>query len=205
VGRCLRRRGDFYRNGDGHGLIQVLPNGKTRLITKAAHLAPLIVDWIKMTVTKEGKVVSELPNAALLNAMLRSEAFLKNFLPLDEVATQPFYLSDFSLVRPGNYDGGTGWRVLYLGPDPEIADTTEAIEQFLRVMDFASNADRTNTVAAALTVLLHRKWPGHKPVILVTATKSHSGKGTSVLCFHIFFSKRNTRWLCEVHRVRCAC
>ena len=48
----------------------------------------------------------------------------------------------------------------------------------LAVMAFASNADRTNTVAAALTVLLRRMWPGQKPVIPVTSTKSHSGKGT---------------------------
>ena len=45
-------------------------------------------------------------------------------------------------------------------------------------MAFATNADRTNTVAAALTVMLHRHWPGQKPVIRVTANRSHSGKGT---------------------------
>ena len=45
-------------------------------------------------------------------------------------------------------------------------------------MDFATNADRTNTIAAALTVLLNRHWPGHKPAVLVTGTKSNSGKGT---------------------------
>jgi hypothetical protein len=33
-------------------------------------------------------------------------------------------------------------------------------------------------VAAALTVLLHNHWPGGKPVVLLTATKSHSGKDT---------------------------
>lgn len=45
-------------------------------------------------------------------------------------------------------------------------------------MDFGSSADRTNTVAAALTVLLRHRWPGQKPVVVVTATKSHAGKGT---------------------------
>jgi hypothetical protein len=33
-------------------------------------------------------------------------------------------------------------------------------------------------VAAALTVLLRNHWPGAKPVVVVTATKSHAGKGT---------------------------
>jgi hypothetical protein len=47
-------------------------------------------------------------------------------------------------------------------------------------MEFASNADRTNAVGAALTVLLRRFWPGAKPLVLVTATKSHAGKGTII-------------------------
>jgi len=54
-----------------------------------------------MRVVKEGKVVSELADAAHLNAMLRSEAFLEQFRPVDEVATQPFYFADFSLAKPG--------------------------------------------------------------------------------------------------------
>jgi hypothetical protein len=45
-------------------------------------------------------------------------------------------------------------------------------------MEFASEADRTNAVAAALTVLLRDHWPGHKPAVVITATRSHAGKGT---------------------------
>ena len=97
---------------------------------------------------------------------------------MDEVVTEPFYGKDFLLVQPGYYDGGEGWHVLYIGKQPEISDSLETIQKFLNVMDFASNADRTNTVAAALTVYYRRHWRGEKPVILVTATKSHSGKGT---------------------------
>ena len=90
----------------------------------------------------------------------------------------PVYLDDFSLAQPGFNDGGPGNRILYLGPKPEIAGTTGTVERFLNVMAFATNSDRTNTVGAALTVLLRHQWLGQKPVILVTATKSHSGKGT---------------------------
>jgi hypothetical protein len=180
LGRCLAAaKGDLYRNGtSGRGLLQILPDSKVRLILKGADLAPVIVDRVKMRVAKEGKVVSELPTAAHLNAMLRSEASLGQFRPVDEVATQPFYFADFSLAKPGYNDNGPGQRVLYLGSDPEIADSTETIEVFLEVMDFASLADRTNTVAAALTLLLRHRWAGEKPLVLVTATKSHSGKGT---------------------------
>jgi hypothetical protein len=180
LGRHLaRRNSSLYRNtSEGHGLIQVSGNGTCRLITKASQLAPVIVDTLTMRVMKEGKVVSELPTAAHLNAMLNSEAFLGQFRPVDQVARTPLYLDDFSLLPPGYHDGGDGRRRLYVGPEPRIADSTEAIRRFLDVMDFAGNADRTNTVAAALTVLLRHHWPGEKPVVLVSATKSHAGKGT---------------------------
>ena len=110
--------------------------------------------------------------------MLRSEKFLRKFRSVDEVTIHPLYRDDFALARPGYNNGGPGQRILYLGAEPAIVGSTETIERFLDVMAFASNADRTNTVAAALTVLLHRNWPGQKPVVLVTATKTHSGKGT---------------------------
>ncbi len=179
LGELLAATGNLYRHhADGHALVQVLAGGKTRLIAKGDQLAPVIVDRVRMTVTKNGKTVSELPTAAHLNAMLKSEAFLGQFIPVDVVTTHPVYLDDFSLTQPGYNDGGPGNYILYLGPKPEIARTTETIERFLKVMAFASNADSTNTVGAALTVLLRRLWPGQKPVILVTATMSHSGKGT---------------------------
>ena len=178
LGKRLAASGDLYRHRDGHALIHILDAGKTRLIHKGGQLAPLIVDRLKMIVTKDGKTVSELPTAAHLNAMLLSETFLGQFLPVDQVATHPIYLDDFTLARPGYNDGGFGGRILYLGPEPTIAGSTVTLEKFLRVMAFASNADRTNAVAAGLTVLLRRKWPGEKPVVLVTSTKSHAGKGT---------------------------
>jgi hypothetical protein len=133
-------------------LIHVSGNGTCRLITKASQLAPIIVDTLTMRVMKEGKVVSELPTAAHLNAMLYTEAFLRQFRPVDRVAKTPLYLDDFSIVRPGYHDGGEGKRLLYVGPEPRVAEPGETINRFLDVMDFASNADRTNTVAAALTV-----------------------------------------------------
>jgi hypothetical protein len=178
LGKLLAASGDLFRHQDGHALVQVLPNCKTRLISKGSQLAPVIVDRLKMIVTKGGKVTSELPAANHLNAMLRSEKFLRRFRSVDEVTTHPLYRDDFTLARPGYNDGGPGQRILYLGHEPEIAGSTATIDRFLAEMKFASNADLTNTVAAALTVLLRRKWPGQKPVVLVTSTKSHSGKGT---------------------------
>jgi hypothetical protein len=179
LGNLLATHGDLYRHhSHGLALVQVLPDGKTRLLTKGSHLAPVIVDRMKVVVKKDGKVVSDMLTAAHLNAMLRSEAFLCQFRPVDEVTTHPLYLDDLSLARPGYNDGGPGKRIIYFGPEPEIADSTEAIQKFLGVMAFATEADYSNTIGAALTVILRRHWLGQKPVVLVTSTKSHSGKGT---------------------------
>ena len=138
----------------------------------------MIVDTFTLKVIKKGEVHSEMPQACHLNAMLHSEAFLTRFRPVDKVAKTPLYLDDFSHVKPGYHDGGDGQRLLYVGSHSAVADSTDTISRFLDVMAFASNADRTNTVAAALTILLRHRWPGEKPVVLVTATKSHAGKGT---------------------------
>jgi hypothetical protein len=54
----------------------------------------------------------------------------------------------------------------------------EAINAFLDVMGFASQSDRTNAVAGALTVMLRNHWPGGKPIVVATSTKSHGGKDT---------------------------
>lgn len=179
LGERLAQAGDLFRNkDDGHGLILVGSTGEPRLITKAAEFAPIIVDRVRMQVVKEGKVVRELPTSAHLNAMLRSEEFLRQFLPVDEVTRTPFYFDDWSLVEPGYNDGGPKRRTLYVGKQATCVASTETIERFLDVMAFASNADRTNAIAGALTVLQRRQWQGEKPLILLTATKSHSGKGT---------------------------
>lgn len=176
LGQRLAATCGLYRNGtSGHGLIQVLPDRSFRLITKGVQLAPLIVDRVPMQVEKQTKVVSELPAANHLNTMLQSEKFLGNFLAVDELTTLPMYLPDFSLASPG-YNPGN--RILYLGEEPLVVRSLDTINAFLNAMDFATTADRTNTVAAALTVLLRGLWQGEKPVVLVTATQSHSGKGT---------------------------
>jgi len=170
---------NLFRNGsDGHGIVQVLPSEKTRLILKAADLAPVLIDNLTMLVTKDGKVVGEMPAAGTLNAMLKTERFLGQFRPVDRVVRTSIYLDDYSLVKPGYHDGGNGQRILYLGEEPATSDSMETINQFLDVMDFATPADRANTVGGALTLLLRHRWFGEKPVILVTATKSHAGKGT---------------------------
>ena len=171
----------LYRNGkSGHGLILVKPDQTCRSILKAGDLDALIADHVPMIVTKDGKFNRPRPASGEQHAMLQSELFLGQFPAADEVTTFPTYLDGFRLAAPGLNHDANGDSVLYLGPTPAVAATMTATTAFLDEMAFASNADRTNTVGAALTVILRRFWPGEKPVVLVTATKSHSGKGTII-------------------------
>jgi hypothetical protein len=84
-------------------------------------------------------------------------------------------LPDFSPSKPGyNKQGG----VLHLGPAVQIIEGTATINKILDLMEFHDNASRTNALAAALTVPFRHHWPGGKPMVLITANKSQSGKGT---------------------------
>jgi hypothetical protein len=168
----------LYRRPGEPGLIHLQPEGKVRMVIQAKDLAPILADHLQMVVVKEGKPVRELPTADHLGALLRSERFLQNFLPVDRVTTTAIYSAHFTLVEPGYNDLGPGNRLVYIGGHPAVAGGTETIGRFLEVMDFASAADRTNAVAAALTALLHNHWPGQKPLVLITANKSHAGKST---------------------------
>lgn len=184
LGERLAARGDLYRNTDyacGLLLASKSPNVPLRLIQEGRVLASVIVDRIRVKTIKDGKTKGTRVPSADLGTMLASEAFLQKFSPVDEVTRVPLYLHDFKLTSPGYNDGGRGNRVFYVGGLPRVEQAHEAIDNFLNVMDFATEADRTNTVAAALTVTLYNHFPGGKPLIAVTATKSHAGKDTVIL------------------------
>ena len=68
--------------------------------------------------------------------------------------------------------------MFFVGESAEPSDSMERINTFLGVMDFQTQSDRANAVAGLLTVALRHHWPGGKPIILATASKSHSGKDT---------------------------
>jgi hypothetical protein len=143
--------------------------GPQKTILRAADIAPILADHLQ---------IKTVPSAAHLNAMLKSELFLAQFLVLDSIVRQARYLDDFTILPAGYSDFGAGRRFLNLAEGTSVATDPTTINAFLDVMAFASDADRTNTVAAALTVMLRHQWPGEKPLTLVTATKSHAGKGT---------------------------
>jgi hypothetical protein len=203
LGKRLTACGDLFRNTSyGAGLLQLLGDGSHAAITKGAELLPVIVDRVPVRVMKDGKIKGNTIPAAHLNAMLRSEKFLGQFRSVDLVTKTPMYLPDFTLTKTGYNDGGPGHRIYYTGGDAAISHSQEAITAFLNVMAFDTPADRTNAVAAALTVMLRNHWPGGKPIILATATKSHAGKDT-VIAFasgisgSVSISYQATNWALE--------
>jgi hypothetical protein len=181
--RRLAEAGDLYRrpgHADGLLLASPCPDIPPEEIITGKQLAAVVTDRLPLAVIKGGKPKgSRIPPADLDN-MLRSELFLRQFRPVDQVVYRPMYLGDFRLTRPGYNDGGRGQRVIYVGEEPEVVYGTDTIRRFLDVMPFASNADRSNAVAAALTVMLRNYWPGGKPLVLVTSTTSHGGTDTIV-------------------------
>jgi hypothetical protein len=180
----LRQTGDVYRaTGYGAGLLLCSGCGAIppKEIKKASELASIIVDRIRVLVFKDGKPKGSRIPSADLQSMLTTELFLGEFQAVGQVVRQPFFLGEeWSITRPGYNDGGRGSRFFFVGEEPLVSRGTKAIDRFLDVMSFYSNADRTNAVAAALTVMLRNHWPGGKPIVIVTSTKSHGGKDTIV-------------------------
>jgi hypothetical protein len=179
LGRALATLGDLFRRpGHDGGLFLVLPDGSPRSILKGKQLSAVIVDRIDLHRFHNEKQKPSRISVGTLDEMLHTEAFLSMFAPVDRITSQPEYLPGFTLTNPGYNDGGDGHRVIFVGESAEPSDSMERINTFLDVMDFHTPPDRANTVAGLLTVALRHHWPGGKPIILATATKSHSGKDT---------------------------
>jgi hypothetical protein len=206
IGKALAQAGDLFRSSTYAGglvLASRHPNVPPMSVNDAGSLLPVILDRLRVNVVSGGKPMGRTIRAVHLRTMLKSEAFLQQFRPVDEVIDRPMYLEpDFRLTCPGYNDGGLGCRFLHVGPPATVADGRDAIERFLEVMAFESDADRANTFAACLTVLLRNFWPGAKPIVVVTANKSHAGKETLINCIAgltpmIAVSYQPTNWAFE--------
>lgn len=183
LGRRLAKADDLFRKAQhASGLMLASPCAlihPTPIVT-GKRLAPVIADRVRIVVVKNGKAVGGMPSATHLNTMLAAEVFLQQFRAIDQVVTVPMYSSGFTLTSPGFNNLGIGDRIYFAGQQVAAETDHEAISRFLDVMEFASEADRTNAVAAALTVKFRNHWAGAKPLIAVTSSKSHGGKETII-------------------------
>lgn len=202
LGERLAHFNDLYRRpGYASGLLLLLEDGKHVMIDKGAQLASVIVDRVPVLVFKGGKAKGSRIAAAHLSTMLGCETFLGQFRRVDQVTTTPAYLPDFTLTQPGLNEGGSQ-RILYVGEEPVVSNSMDAMKAFLDVMPFETEADMTNAVAGALTVMFRNHLPGGKPVLIVTSGKSHSGKDTVItfasgMAGSISISYQGTNWALE--------
>ncbi|MCC7419290.1 MAG: hypothetical protein IT428_03305 [Planctomycetaceae bacterium] len=138
----------------------------------------MLVDLLGACVMKRGELTGRAISRGHLDALLHTDTFLRHFHPITTVTDVPRYLSNFEISEPGYNKISRHEAVYYTGNTPQVSYDLCAMPRFLDVMAFETNADRTNAVAAALTVMLRGHWPGGKPIVLATATKSHAGKDT---------------------------
>jgi len=184
LGRALAMGDDLYRAASyAGGLIVGSTNANVppQEIRDARLLTAVILDRLRVRYFKKGELAGYMIPSRHLQAALQSEAFLQAFRVVDEVIRSPrFFGAEFTLTAPGYQDGGQGQRCLYAGLPATIAANTETIKTFIDAMPFETRADGTNAVGAALVRMLRNYWPGGKPLVPISSSKSHSGKGTIV-------------------------
>ncbi len=181
LAKLLAMSPDLYRPIGKEGLLVLTRTLEVEEITTPKQFWPVALDRVNVVVVNaKGDPTGNCIPSQHQEAILHSELSLKHFLPVDDIVCRPIYLADFQLVERGYNQSDDGRNYLYIGPEPKVSRDTTFISPFLDAMDFATEADRTNAVAAALTVVLRNHWLGAKPIILVTATKSHGGKDTVV-------------------------
>lgn len=177
----LSRSGDLFRTADPRGGLLLLHLGDTPRVlpvTTDKQLLAVMSDRVRFVVVQGGKLKGSRVPTSDLSSMLLSESFLSKFPTLDRLITEPVYLPSWQLPRPGYADGGPGNRIFYLGSEAPVHSELDAIPRFLDCMAFATESDATNAVAGALTVMGRNLYAGDKPCFLITANRSHSGKGT---------------------------
>jgi hypothetical protein len=144
----------FRREGTPATLILVEGEGagaKLLTIQNPDQLQGLLHDRLRFLVIV-GKSSAHKLSRSWVKELLYAPAFQRQIPLVDLVSRLPVYGADFQLCQPGYNDAGSG-KVLYLGPTVKGSDTTKTLDRLLDAMDFDSEADRTNALAAALTVL----------------------------------------------------
>lgn len=181
LGSALAATGDVFRPALGEGKLLAASWGgrDVDVLQDPAKVDAAVADRLEILHLKNGKIQGRHIPSRTLKAMLHTQNFLQHFTPVAFVSATPCFTPDFALCRPGINRSPNG-NVFFAGEAPVVGEDTETVERFLDAIPFASEADRTATVAAALVRLLRNLWPGGKPLVLVTANKSHSGKTTVV-------------------------
>lgn len=176
---ALAATGKLFTTPEGKILV-LEPGRPPKHIADVTDLEAFIRVHLRVTVLNKGKASGNSIPDKDLKVLLRSPA-LQRFLPLvDRVTDTATYTAAWELTKPGYNAKAEGDRIFYTGAEIKPSKEPVLIRRFLKAMHFKSDADRTNALALALTVLLRFMWRGKKPFGAVTANKSHAGKDTVI-------------------------
>ncbi len=173
----------------GTGEIFVTPEGRimqlkvgqpARQLDNPTALEGFIRSRFSVRVIRNGELKSTSIPSGELRVLLESDGLKRKLPVVDCISSTPTYTSDSRLTEPGYNCGDVGDRIFYIGEAVVPKRKAKRIRQFLNAMSFSTEADRTNAVGLALTVLLRHLWPGAKPFAAVTANMSHAGKDTVI-------------------------
>jgi hypothetical protein len=178
--KLLARSKELYRGADGE-LLWFIPGKKPLKINNAVELEGFIRYKFKIQVISGGQHSGFVIPSSHLKVLLKTGA-LQEMLPVVDLVTDvPTYNSEMRITRPGYNDGPEGQRFYYTGEAVAPKPEPTRIRAFLSAMSFKDKeADATNLVGLALTLLFRHMFPGAKPFAVVTANRSHAGKDTAL-------------------------
>lgn len=168
----------WLATADGEGIVELKPDGSYRILNKPIQLICLLHERCNVNYKKSRKTMSHKISRGDLSEFFGLDLVKAKFRIVDRIQSAPVVLEDFSVTQKGHNAKPGLTRVLQLGEDVSPAPDMTLTHKFLDAMHFAGEADRTNLMAAALTVTLQEHFPGHAPLTLVTGNKSHAGKDT---------------------------
>ncbi len=177
LSKRLADAGDVYSVPE-RGVILLRPGKLAKHITTAVEFEACIRERFDVAVLKRGQFEGRAIPPLDLRVLMASDALRSPLRTVDHVTSVATYNSAWQLTKPGYNGGDVGDRFYYTGEAVKPVRDPVLIRHFLDAMCFKTEADRTNVVALALTMILRFKWPGGKPFCAVTANKSHAGKDT---------------------------
>lgn len=177
--KVLAKTGKIYRDPQGV-LLTIDGESISKVMSPVSLEGFLRTNEIVVQVLNGGNPSGFCVPQADLKILIATLGLQRELPVIDAIINTVTYTASMQLTKPGYNDGGDGQRYYYVGKAVTPIRQPKRIKEFLGAMHFKTEADRTNALAAAITVKLRHMFPGGKPFICVTANRSHAGKDTVI-------------------------
>lgn len=175
--KVMAKTGKIYR--DPHGTLLAIDGDQISKILTPVNLEGFLrSNDLVVQVVNGGNPCGLCVPQSDLKILIATPGLQRELPVIDAIINSVTYTASWQLTQPGYNDGGEGQRFFYVGKAVTPVRRATHITEFLNAMNFKTEADRTNALAAALTILLRHMNPGGKPLICATANRSHAGKDT---------------------------